>query len=114
MKTQIKRLSILQTSKVVAIVSPVFGLFHSGIGAFMLVLGFTLDMPGEERLGLLIPGFILLPMPVFLLFAPFCFSILMCAIYNWIARMIGGIEFELEVQGDASPDPSGTPKMENA
>ena len=103
MKTQIKRISVLQTSKVLAIATPFFGLFHSAIGVFLLVLGFTVDMTDEEQLGLLITGFVLVPMPVYLLFLSYLFSILGCAIYNWIAHMVGGIEFELEVQETGSP-----------
>ena len=36
MRTQIKRIPIMQTSKVVAIIYPIFGLIHTMIGIWML------------------------------------------------------------------------------
>ena len=111
MKTQIKRISVLQSSKVAAIFAPVTGIFHAGGGAVMIVIGFVMDMPTEDQLGLLIPGFILLFMPVFLIFIGFIFTALFSLFYNWIASLVGGFEFELEEQksaphslDDAGPD----------
>ena len=36
MRTQIKRISILQTSKVITLIYPIFGLIHTMIGIWML------------------------------------------------------------------------------
>ena len=36
MRTQIKRISILQTSKVIILIYPIFGLIHTMIGIWML------------------------------------------------------------------------------
>ena len=111
MKTQIKRISVLQSSKVAAILYPMTGLIHAGFGAVLIIIGFVVDMPTKDQLGLLILGFILLSVPVFLIFIGFIFTALFSLFYNWIASIVGGFEFELEEQksepyslDDAGPD----------
>ena len=99
MKTQVTKISILQTSKVMALVSPVFGLVHCGIGVICTIIAVVLiaNERVEEGVGLLIPGVILLFMPVLLFFMTFIFTAMGSLLYNWVASKAGGIEFETAV-----------------
>jgi len=86
MRTQIKRISIMQTSKVVAIIYPIFGLIHTMIGIWMLT---SPEQP--NWLGILF-HFI----PIILGILGFVFSVIGCLLYNLIASKVGGVEFILE------------------
>ena len=105
MKTQITKISVLQTSKVLALVSPIFGLFHSGIGVIVIifaVVGIANEKP--EAWVMLAPGGILFLMPVLMFFMTFIFTALGSLLYNWVASKAGGIEFETAVVATASLD----------
>ena len=105
MKTQITKISVLQTSKVLALVSPIFGLFHSGIGVIVIifaVVGIANEKP--EAWVMLAPGGILFLMPVLMFFMTFIFTALGGLLYNWVASKAGGIEFETAVVATASLD----------
>ena len=106
MKTQVTKISVLQTSKVLAMVSPIFGLFHSGIGVILIIIavGFMANERPEEGLGLLVPGVILFLMPVLMFFVAFIFTALGSLLYNWVASKAGGIEFEATVIQPATVD----------
>ena len=108
MKTQVTRISVLQTSKVLALVSPIFGLFHAGVGMVLIIVAVGL-IANEQRegAGLLVPGVILFLMPVLMFFMTFIFTALGSLLYNWIASKAGGIEFEATViQPAALDDPA--------
>jgi hypothetical protein len=85
MKTRLTHVSVLQTSKVMAAVYTVFGLIY-------IPLGFLMDMaaPPEEQLGLF-----WLVMPILIGVMTFIAVAIGAALYNAIAGMLGGIEFEL-------------------
>ena len=86
MRTQIKRISIMQTSKVVAIIYPIFGLIHTMIGIWMLT--------SPEQPNWL--GMLFLFIPIIIGIFGFIFSIIGCLLYNLIASKVGGVEFILE------------------
>src|SRR5688500_12174547 len=85
MKQQIKRFSILQTAKVLGILYAILGLLF-----FPIFLLATLVDP-QNSFGL---AFAFL-MPAFYALIGFVGTIIGCAIYNWIAGWVGGIEVEL-------------------
>lgn len=87
MKKQIKRISIAQTSKIVAILYVIFGLIYSVIGIPMILLG---------RTELKVMGFMYLFMPFIMGVFGFIFVAIGCWIYNLVASKFGGIEFEVE------------------
>ena len=86
MRTQIKRISIMQTSKVIAIIYPIFGLIHTMIGIWMLT--------SPEQPNWL--GMLFLFIPIIIGIFGFIFSIIGCLLYNLIASKVGGVEFILE------------------
>lgn len=108
MKTQVTKISVLQTSKVLALVSPIFGLFHSGVGVIFIILA-VVGIVNEQSDAwlMLIPGGILFLMPVLMFFMTFIFTALGSLLYNWVAGKAGGIEFEATViQPEALGDPA--------
>ncbi len=82
MKVQISKISIFQTSRIIAILYAFMGLIHFSIGFFMLLFGKP-------------EGFILILTPIFMGALGFIFFAVLSAIYNWISTKFGGIEFEL-------------------
>ena len=86
MRAQIRRISIMQTSKVVAIIYPIFGLIHTMIGIWMLT--------SPEQPNWL--GMLFLFIPIIIGIFGFIFSIIGCLLYNLIASKVGGVEFILE------------------
>ena len=86
MKKQIKRVSIMQTSKVVAISYPVFGLIHTAIGIWLIP-------PSEETNFIRI---LLICMPIFIGLFGFVFTAIGCLLYNFVASKVSGVEFILE------------------
>jgi hypothetical protein len=86
MKIQISRISIRQTAKVV-------GVLHAVLAAPLLLLGIirllTRSMPIASEVS-----------PIWLFLAPFIYALgayilalMMCLIYNFIARYFGGVEY---------------------
>ena len=86
MRTQIKRISIMQTSKVVAIIYPILGLIHTMIRIWMLT-------SPEQRNWL---GILYISIPIILGILGFVFSVIGCLLYNLIASKVGGVEFILK------------------
>jgi len=87
MKKQITHISVLQTSKVVALLYGLISLIYSIIGIFMVILG-----SGQVR----IMGIIYIALPVIMLILGFFTMLLCCWIYNIVAKWVGGIEFTIE------------------
>ncbi len=85
MKTRISRISVLQTSKVVAAVYGVFGLVY-------IPFGFAVDSgaPAGGQLGVA-----WLFTPLLLAGMMFVVTALFTWLYNVVAGQVGGIEFEL-------------------
>jgi len=89
MKKRIVRISPWQSAKTLAAVYFVFGIFAAIVlGLFSPI---TPDVPGQPKPG--IAMFIL--MPVLYGLAGLIFVPLGCWIYNKVAGVLGGIEFEL-------------------
>ncbi len=87
MAQRISRFSVGQTSKVLAVLY--------GLGAIIAIpflwLANTVTPP-EEQIGI---GFLLL-FPILYAVLMFIITAIGCVLYNWVARMLGGIEVEIE------------------
>ena len=89
MKKQIKNISALQTSKISAICHAPIGLIHLVIGLLIL------SSPEVDAAGKAV-GTLFLFMPLIIGVMVFFLTFIISHLYNWVASMIGGIEFELE------------------
>jgi hypothetical protein len=87
MKKQISRISVVQTSKVIAIFYVAFSLLYALIGIPLILLG-----EGQVK----VVGFTYLFMPIFIGVFGFVFVALACWVYNVIAGKFGGVEFEVK------------------
>ena len=86
MKKQLTKISIKQSSKIAAALYVVIGLLYTLIGIPMIIFG------GEE---LKVMGIVYLLMPVIMGIFGYIFFAIFCAIYNALARKLGGIEVEV-------------------
>jgi len=84
MKTQIKRFTYLQNSKVLAGLYFFMGLFYVPFGLIIFMIA-----EGQEKYG----AIVFMVMPVIMPIFSFIFVPITCAIYNLIAKYLGGIEF---------------------
>lgn len=89
MKYQIKKISVLQTSKVQAICYAPIGLIH-------LVIGLLILSSSEADTAAKAVGTLFLFMPLIIGVMTFFSTFIIGHFYNWIASMIGGVEFEIE------------------
>ena len=89
MRHQVTRVSVLQTSKIIAILYALFGLLLVPVGCMVLALG------AEDSTYTLLGVFYLLG-PVLYGVLGFVFTAIGIWIYNLVAGRIGGIEFELK------------------
>lgn len=87
MKKQIARISILQSSKIVVALYAIMGLFYSLAGIPMIIFG------GRE---LQIMGIVYCAMPLGLALFGFIFFAIAAALYNLLARWLGGFEVEIK------------------
>jgi hypothetical protein len=87
MKKQLIRISILQSSKIMTALYVLMGFIYSLAGVPMIVLG---SRPIK------IMGIVYLFMPIILGIIGFIFFVIFAALYNLLARLLGG--FEVEVQ----------------
>ncbi|MBU3666427.1 MAG: hypothetical protein FGM15_11215 [Chthoniobacterales bacterium] len=90
MKQQLKSISVLQSSKVVAALYAVIGIFYALVGIPLLIGAI---LAGKKEL--MAMGVMFLLMPVFTALAGFVFFAIFAAIYNLLARWLGGIEVEI-------------------
>ncbi|MDI6720802.1 MAG: DUF3566 domain-containing protein [Candidatus Aenigmarchaeota archaeon] len=84
------RIGVLSTAKISAVVMLVFGFF---IGLFLAVFGSALYY-SESVSGLGI-AFLVILIPIIYAIMGFIFGAISAVIYNFIAKYIGGIEFDL-------------------
>lgn len=84
MKIQIKKFTYLQNTKVLAGLYFFLGLFYIPMGLIMF-----LTTEGPEKYS----AIMFLVMPIVMPIASFIFVPIGCAIYNLIAKIMGGIEF---------------------
>ncbi len=87
MPQQIRKFGVLQTAKVIAVLYALMGLVFVPIFLVIAMFSPTKDGPGT--------GFALL-MPVLYGVLGFVFTAIGCAIYNFVAGLVGGIEVELD------------------
>jgi len=91
MKQQITRFSLVQTSKVMAVLYLILGI----VGVAVMLIGSMLSNTPRPA------GFLLILLTPFLYaFFGFIFCFIGCWLYNQIARFVGGIEFELTESRD--------------
>ena len=93
MKKQIVRISILQSSKVLTALYALFGCIYSLVAIPMIIFG-----SGSMR----VIGIVYLFGPVFMAILGFVFFVIFAAIYNLLAKFLGG--FEVEVRNIEQPD----------
>ena len=86
MPQQIRRFGVLQTAKVVGVLYALLGLVFVPVFLVISMFSPTKDGPGT--------GFALL-MPVLYAVLGFVFTAIGCAIYNFVAGLVGGVEVEL-------------------
>jgi hypothetical protein len=86
MKKQIVRISILQSSKIATILYFLMGLIYVLIGIPMIIFG-------NDQMRIL--GIVYCAMPILLAGFGFVFFVIFAAVYNLIAKWVGGMEFEM-------------------
>lgn len=93
---RIKRLGVVQTAKVAAVMYFIFSaVIMIPIGLITMLTGPAKDsFPG--LFGGLFGGIFMIIMPIIYAVLGFIFVAIACLIYNLIARFMGGIEIELE------------------
>ena len=89
MVQRLSRFSIGQTAKVLGLLNGLMGLIF--VPFFVIA---TMLSPGDESLGI---GFAL-AMPILYGLLGFVFTAIGCALYNWVARKVGGIEVSLDTE----------------
>ena len=87
MVQRLNRFSIAQTAKVLGVLYALMGLIFL---PFFLIA--SLLSPDQAGLGV---GVAIL-LPILYGVAGFIFTAIGCALYNWVAGMVGGIEVQLE------------------
>jgi hypothetical protein len=85
MKKQISKMSVVQNSKVLAILYGVIGLIYVPIGFFMVAFGGEMSML----------GWLYIALPPLLAGMVFIIGAITCGLYNVVASRTGGFEFEL-------------------
>ncbi len=86
MKKQLTRISILQSSKIVTALYVLISSIYTLIGIPLLIFG------GEE---LKVMAIIYILMPVIMAIFGFIFFAIFAALYNLLAKWLGGIEVEV-------------------
>jgi len=94
MKQQIKRFSPHQNGKVIAVLMTI----GAALMFIPMVIVTYLVMPQVDQPGnpVRLPVFMFAILPVFYLVFGYIIVATGCAIYNFVYRLIGGIEFEIE------------------
>ncbi|CAN5707112.1 hypothetical protein BH11VER1_BH11VER1_12720 [soil metagenome] len=87
MKKQLIRISVLQSSKIMAALYVLMGFLYTLIGIPMIIFG------GKE---IQIVGVIYLFMPVLMGVLGFIFFAIFSAVYNLLAKWLGGFEVEVK------------------
>ena len=85
-KYQIKKISPLQTGKIMAVLNAPFGLIYTLIGLSML----NNDSVRDDTIGK-----VMLAGPILLAALTFVSSVFCCWFYNWATSLVGGVEIEL-------------------
>ncbi len=87
MKKQLIRISILQSSKIMTALYVLMGFLYTLIGIPMILFG------GHQ---MRIVGFVYLLGPIFAGILGFIFFVIFAALYNLLAKWLGGFEVEIK------------------
>jgi len=87
MKKQLTHISILQSSKIVTLLYVIMGLFYMIPGILMVLFA--------QETGTRVIGVIYCAGPIFFAIIGFIFFVIFAALYNWLAKFVGGIEVEI-------------------
>lgn len=87
MKKQLTRISILQSSKIMTALYALMGFIYTLIGIPMIMFG-------NQQLQIM--GIAYLLMPIIMGVFGFIFFVIFAAIYNLLAKQLGGFEIEVE------------------
>ena len=87
MKKQLIRISVLQSSKIVTALYVLMGFLYTVIGIPMLIFG-------SKQIRIM--GIIYILMPIIMAIIGFIFFVIFAAIYNLLAKFLGGIEVEIK------------------
>ena len=86
MKKQIVRISILQSSKITTILYFLLGFIYLMIGIPMIIFG-------NDQIRIM--GIVYCAMPIIMAMIGFVGFVIFAALYNLIAKWVGGMEFEM-------------------
>jgi len=86
MKKQIARISILQSSKIATILYFLMGFIYVLIGIPMIIFG-------NDQFRIM--GVVYCAMPILLAIIGFVCFVIFAALYNLLAKWVGGMEFEV-------------------
>lgn len=86
MKKQVIRVSILQSSKIITILYFLLGLLYLLVGVPMIIFG-------NDQLRII--GTIYCAMPILMAVIGFVCFVICAAVYNLLAKRLGGMEFEV-------------------
>lgn len=87
MKKQLTRVSILQSSKIVTALYLLLGFIYTAIGIPMVVFG-------DDKFRII--GIVYILMPIVMAIFGFIFFVIFAALYNLLAKWLGGIEVEVK------------------
>jgi hypothetical protein len=87
MKKQLIRISILQSSKIMTALYVLMGFIYTLVGIPMIIFG-------NNQLRII--GIIYLLGPIFAGIFGFIFFVIFAAIYNFLAKLLGGFEIEIK------------------
>ncbi len=93
MVQRVRRFSVAQTAKVVGLLYAVMALIFMPFFVIALLVA-----PQQSPFGVGLA----LALPIVYGVVGFIFTAIGCALYNWVAGMVGGIEVELDVSGPGS------------
>ncbi len=93
MKKQIVRVSILQSSKICTALYFLMGFIYTIAGIPMIIFG---AQPIK------IMGIVYLFGPIWMALIGFIFFVIFAALYNLLAKVVGGLEFEVKDVGPAA------------
>ena len=87
MKKQLIRISVLQSSKIMTALYVLVGVVYALIGVPMILFG------GKQFQTI---GIIYVLMPAIMAILGFIFFVIFAALYNFLAKWLGGFEFEIK------------------
>ena len=93
----VKRIGPLSLAKITGVVYCIFGVVIGCVFALIsLVSGAVSDQPGGSFFGVLFGVGAVIFLPVLYGGLGFVMTLLMAALYNWVASWAGGVEIEIE------------------